>query len=80
MATKMVSVNSLAVAKRWLNQMKEEYHPAQHNRLGIWERHRQGYSRKGYTHTDSTIYVVGHSKSIEAKISHLGRRLNEEDL
>ena len=80
MATKIVRVNSLTVAKRWLEQMKESYHPNHHKRLGIWERPRQSYGRKGYNHTDSMIYVVGHSKAIEAKISHLGKRLNENDL
>ena len=80
MATKMVRVNSLAVAKRWLEQMKESYHPNHHKRLGIWERPRQYNGRKGYNHFDSMIYVVGHSKAIETKISHLGKRLNENDL
>ena len=75
MATRMVQVNSLAVANRWLSQMKEDYHPNHHKRLGIWERPRQGYGRKGYTHSDSMIYVVGHSKAIEIKVSHLGKRI-----
>ena len=75
MATKIVKVNSLAVANRWLSQMKDTYHPNHHKRLGIWERPRQGYGRKGYTHTDSMIYVVGHSKAIEIKVSHLGKRI-----
>ena len=76
MATKMVKVNSLAVAKRWLNQLKEEYHPNHHKRLGIWEKPRNYYGRKGYGHVDSMIYIVGHSKSIESKISNLGKRLD----
>ena len=80
MATKMVQVNSLTVAKRWLKEFKEKYPESHHTRLGIWERPRQSYGRKGYSHTDSMIYVVGHSKAIEAKISHLGTRLNENDL
>lgn len=80
MATKMVRVNSLAVAKRWLKEFKEKYPESHHTRLGIWERPRQYNSRKGYNHSDSMIYVVGHSKAIETKISHLGKRLNENDL
>ncbi len=76
MATKIVRVNSLAVAKRWLNQLKEVYHPNHHNRLGIWERPRQYHGRKGYGHSDNMIYVVGHVRAVETKISHLGKRLD----
>jgi len=76
MATRMVRVNSLAVAKRWLNQMKEEYHPNHHKRLGIWERPRQYHGNKSYGYNDSMIYIVGHAKAIEPKVSHLGKRLD----
>ena len=78
MATKIVSVNSLTVAKRWLRQMKEEYHPNHHKRLGIWERPRQYHGVKGYGYHDSMIYIVGHSKAVEPKISHLGKRIDHE--
>ena len=50
MATKMVSVNSLTVAKRWLKQMKEDYHPNHHKRLGIWEKPRQYVGVKSYAY------------------------------
>jgi len=76
MATKIVRVNSLAVAKRWHRQMKEEYHPNHHKRLGIWEKPRQYHGVKGYGYHDSMMYIVGHSKAIEIKISHLGKRLD----
>jgi len=78
MATRMVKVNSLAVAKRWLNQMKEDYHPNHHKRLGIWERPRQYHGVKGYGYSDSMIYIVGHSKAVEPKISHLGKRIDHD--
>ena len=78
MATKMVTVNSLTVAKRWLKQMKEAYHPNHHNRLGIWEKPRQYVGVKSYAYNDSMMYVVGHSKCIENKVSHLGERIDHE--
>ena len=78
MATKMVSVNSLTVAKRWLKQMKEDYHPNHHKRLGIWEKPRQYVGVKSYGYNDSMIYIVGHSKAVEPKISNLGKRIDHE--
>ncbi len=78
MATKIVSVNSLTVAKRWLKQMKETYHPNHHKRLGIWEKPRQYVGVKSYAYNDSMIYIVGHSKSVELKISNLGKRIDHE--
>jgi len=75
MATKMVKVNSLAVAERWLEQMKDTYHPNHHKRLGIWEKPRQYHGVKGYGYHDSMMYIVGHSKAIEIKISNLGKRI-----
>ena len=76
MATKMVRVNTLAVAKRWLNQMKETYHESHHKKLGIWEKARQTCTAKSYSYTDATAYIVGHSKCVENKVSNLGKRLD----
>ena len=59
MATKMVRVNTLAVAKRWLNQMKETYHESHHKKLGIWEKARLTCTAKSYGYTDATAYIVG---------------------
>jgi len=78
MATKMVMVNSLPVAKRWLQQMKDTYHKSHHKKLGIWEKERQTINKKSYGYTDSTLYVVGHSKCIEVKVNHLGKRIDHE--
>ena len=76
MATKIVKVNSLAVAERWLEQMKGTYHLSHHKKIGIWEytEHGNNYT-KGYTYTSPRKYVVGHSKSVEPKISNLGKRI-----
>ena len=76
MATKMVRVNTLAVAKRWLNQMKETYHESHHKKLGIWEKARQTCTAKSYGYTDATAYIVGHSKCVENKVSNLGKRID----
>ena len=75
MATKIVKVNSLAVAERWLEQMKGTYHESHHNRIGIWEYEEHGNNSKGYTYNSPRKYVVGHSKSIELKMSNLGKRI-----
>ena len=75
MATKIVKVNSLAVAERWLEQMKGTYHESHHKRIGIWEYEEHGNNSKGYTYNSSRKYVVGHSKSIEPKMSNLGKRI-----
>ena len=75
MATKMVRVNTLAVAKRWLNQMKEAYHESHQKKLGIWEKARLTCTAKAYGYTDSSAYIVGHCKCVENKISHLGKRI-----
>ena len=75
MATKIVKVNSLAVANRWLEQMKESYHESHHKKLGIWEKPRQAVNKKTYGYIDTMVYIVGHRKSIEPKISHLGKRI-----
>ena len=34
---RLVKVNSLAVAERWLGQMKDTYHSSHHKNIGIWE-------------------------------------------
>lgn len=75
MVTKMVRVNTLAVAKRWLNQMKETYHESHHKKLGIWEKARQTCTAKSYGYTDGSAYIVGHTKSVETKVSNLGKRI-----
>ena len=75
MVTKMVKVNSLAVAKRWLEQMKGTYHESHHMKIGIWEYSEHGNNTKGYTYSSSRKYIVGHSKSVEPKISNLGKRI-----
>ena len=74
MATKMVKVNSLAVAKRWLKEMREVRHPYARKKIGIWELEPQGAA--AYSYSDSTIYIVGNQSSIKAKISNLGKRLD----
>jgi len=74
MATKMVRVNSLAVAKRWLKEMREVRHPLHYKKIGIWELQPQG--RGDYSYSDSTIYIVGNQTSVKAKINNLGKRLD----
>jgi len=75
-ATKIVKVNSLAVAERWMEQMKGTYHSSHHKKIGIWEYEEHGNNNsKGYTYISPRKYVVGHSKSIEPKISNLGKRI-----
>ena len=74
MATKMVRVNSLAVAKRWLKEMREVRHPYCHKKIGIWEVQAQGSGE--YTYTDNTIYIVGNKTSVKAKVNHLGKRID----
>jgi len=76
MATRIVRVNSLTVAKRWLKQFKEVYHPNHHKRLGIWEKPRQYHGVKSYGYNDSMIYIVGHANAIEHQVSNLGKRLD----
>ena len=73
MVTRIVKVNSLAVANRWLGQMKDTYHESHLMKLGIWETQPQGRSR--YQYQDNTIYVVGHCRSVEQKVNHLGKRI-----
>jgi len=76
MVTKIVKVNSLAVAERWLEQMKGTYHESHHKKLGIWEYEEHGNNHsKGYTYTSPRKYVVGHRKSVEPKMSNLGKRI-----
>ena len=76
MATRMVKVNTLAVAMRWLKTMRAERHPLARKRIGIWELPYQGERAKGYTYSSNKSYVVGSSLSIEAKVNHLGKRLD----
>ena len=75
MVTKIVKVNSLAVAKRWLEQIKDTYHKTHRMKIGIWEYREHGNNTKGYTYSSSRKYVVGHRKSVEPKISNLGKRI-----
>ena len=75
MPTKIVKVNSLAVAERWLGQMKDTYHKSHHKKIGIWEYEEHRNNLKGYTYISPRKYVVGHRKSVEPKISNLGKRI-----
>jgi hypothetical protein len=72
---RMITVNSLPVAERWLKTMREERHPNARKRIGIWELPYHGLRAKSYTYSSSMSYVVGNVKSVEVKISNLGKRI-----
>jgi len=76
MATRMVRVNTLPVAKRWLKAMREERHPTARFRIGIWEISYKGERAKNYTYSSNKSYIVGSARSVEAKVSNLGKRLD----
>tara|TARA_R110002073_G_scaffold131072_1_gene277762 strand:- start:113 stop:355 length:243 start_codon:yes stop_codon:yes gene_type:complete len=73
---RMVRVNSLAVAKRWLKEMREARHPIARKRIGIWEMPFQGSRAKSYTYSSGMSYIVGNQASVEIKVSNLGKRLD----
>jgi hypothetical protein len=73
MATKLLTVDSLPVAKRWQKKMRETYHELHHPKIGIWEKPRQTTSN--YSTSGGCRYVVGHSASVEYKVNHLGKRI-----
>ena len=75
MATKIVTVDTLTVAKRWQKRMQDERHPYAKKKIGIWEYSEHGNNTKGYTYSSSRKYIVVHSKSLEPKISNLGKRI-----
>ena len=76
MATRMVRVNTLPVAMRWLKTMREARHPNARKRIGIWEMPFQGNRKKSYTYSSGVSYMVGNQVSIETKVSNLGKRLD----
>ena len=51
MATRMVRVNTLPVAMRWLKTMRKARHPNARKRIGIWEMPFQGNRKKSYTYS-----------------------------
>ena len=79
MPTRLVKVNSLAVAKRWKNQMIKERSPNMEGadkRIAIFELPYQSTKIRGrYAYTENTRYVVGNVQSIRTRISHLGERI-----
>ena len=72
---RFVKVNTLPVAERWQKKLQEERHPSARFRIGIWELPYQSNSE--YTHTSATRYVVGSKASVEARVSHLGKRIDK---
>ena len=79
MPTRLVKVNSLAVAKRWKNQMIKERSPKMDGadkRIAIFELPYQcGKGGGRYAYSDNIRYVVGNVQSIKTRISHLGERI-----
>ena len=79
MPTKLVKVNSLAVAKRWKNLMIQERSPKMDGadkRIAIFELPYQCSKARGrYAYSDNIRYVVGNVQSIKTRISHLGERI-----
>tara|TARA_R100000458_G_scaffold55843_1_gene60205 strand:+ start:427 stop:678 length:252 start_codon:yes stop_codon:yes gene_type:complete len=82
--TRLVKVNTLAVAKRWKEKLISERSANMsgvNKRIAIFELPYQCSKSHGrYTYSDSTRYVVGNIQSIKSRISHLGERVDEEDL
>ena len=77
--TKLVRVNTLAVAKRWYKQLRDERKSKnQKNRIGIWELPNQTQSE--YLYSSNTRYVVGNSSAVKNRVRHLGERLDEESV
>ena len=73
---RMVRVNTLPVAMRWLKTMREERHPYARKKIGIWEIQYQGERAKSYTYSSNKSYIVGNAISITTKVSNLGKRLD----
>ena len=80
--TKFVKVNTLAVAKRWMKQIVEEKKESgfagAEKRIGIWELPNQ--TKSDYSYSSNTRYVVGNCQAIKSRVSHLGRRIDEESV
>ena len=74
--TRLVKVNTLAVAKRWHKQLRAETHPIARKRIGIWELPYQGVRAADYGYSSNTNYVVGNVLSVETKIPNLGKRID----
>ena len=76
--TKLVRVNTLAVAKRWKKQLVNEKKTATgiNKRVGIWELPYQS-DDSDYTHTSDTRYVVGNIQAVRSRVRNLGERVDE---
>mgnify|MGYP001211058346 FL=1 len=82
---RLIKVNTLAVAKRWketiVKDKKEKGFTGADKRIGIWELPYQVTGRGArYKYSDKTMYVVGHTQAVESRVSHLGKRIDEEAL
>mgnify|MGYP003135017332 CR=1 FL=1 len=74
MATRLLTVDTLPVAKRWLKRMQDERKGYAKRKIGIWEKPRQ--TTKGVYSTNSDCrYVVGQQQSVETRVNHLGKRI-----
>lgn len=74
MATRLVTVDSLAVAKRWFQRMQDERKGYAKKKIGIWEKPRQT-TKNVYSTVSDCRYVVGQQTSVETRINHLGKRI-----
>tara|TARA_R110000765_G_scaffold195419_1_gene300960 strand:- start:194 stop:424 length:231 start_codon:yes stop_codon:yes gene_type:complete len=74
--TRLVTVNTLAVAKRWQKQLKAEASQARNiqSKIGIWELPYQGVRAKDYGYSSNTNYVVGIITATKS-VKHLGKRI-----
>ena len=82
---RLIKVNSLAVAKRWKETIVKEKNAkgfsGANKRIGIWEMPYQVSGRGArYMYSDNTRYVVGNIQAVEARVSNLGKRVDEEAL
>jgi len=74
MATKIVTVDTLTVAKRWQKRMQDERHPYAKKKIGIWEKPRRA-TKNVYSTVDNCRYVVGQKTSVNVKVRNLGKRI-----
>ena len=74
---RMITVNTLPVAKRWLAKMRAERHPNSRMKVVIWELPYKGRRAADYGYSSDTNYVVGSCKSVETKIAYLGKRIDK---